>query len=88
VLYQDPKSLSHLPPSVHDDVVRMFSHSLSTVFLVSVPVMLLAFAVTFFLRDTELRSATDSAPDHAGHGGPRTGSPRGGQIPRSAGTAE
>jgi EmrB/QacA subfamily drug resistance transporter len=91
VLYQDPKSLSHLPPSVHDDVVRMFTHSLSTVFLVSVPVMLLAFAVTFFLRDTELRGvaeATDPAAGHSGHGGPRTGSPRGGQIPRSAGTAE
>jgi hypothetical protein len=71
----------------------MFTHSLSTVFLVSVPVMLLAFAVTFFLRDTELRgvaehSVPDSAPEHGGHGGPRTGSPRGGQIPRSAGTAE
>ncbi|MFL6075730.1 MAG: MDR family MFS transporter [Mycobacteriales bacterium] len=88
VLYQDPKALRHLPPSVHDDVVRMFSHSLSTVFLVSVPVMLLAFAVTFFLRDTELRGASDSAPEQAGHGGPRTGSPAGGQIPRSAGTTE
>ncbi len=51
----NPAQLKSLPPAVHQGFVLAFSHSLQTVFLVGVPVGLLAFALTWLLKEVPLR---------------------------------
>ena len=63
---QNPAQLKTLPAPVHHGFVLAFSHSLDTVFLVAVPIVVVAFAVTLFLREVPLR-------DTVHHGGPEGG---------------
>jgi EmrB/QacA subfamily drug resistance transporter len=67
VLYQDPASIKELAttrPEVYPEVVEAFAGALSTVFLVAAGLMVLAFALAWFLPNTTLRN------DHGhGHGG-------------------
>ncbi|HEY7597544.1 MAG TPA: MDR family MFS transporter [Actinophytocola sp.] len=65
VVYQDPASIRALAgtaPAAYHEVVRMFADSMHTVFLVAVPLMVLAFVLCWFLPNTKLRDG-----DH-GHG--------------------
>jgi EmrB/QacA subfamily drug resistance transporter len=58
----DPESLKNLPPDVHAAVVHAYALSLQPVFLIGVPVALVAFVLSWFLREVPLRGAA-AAPD-------------------------
>jgi EmrB/QacA subfamily drug resistance transporter len=69
VLYQDPAAIHALAdtaPAAYRQVVAMFADSMQTVFLVAVPLMVLAFVLCWFLPNTRLR---DGDRGH-GHGAP------------------
>jgi EmrB/QacA subfamily drug resistance transporter len=50
-----PAALRQLPPVIRHDVLLAIAHSTQVVFLVGVPLMVVAFALCFFLRETPLR---------------------------------
>jgi hypothetical protein len=54
-LTASPAQLRTLPAPVLDGVIEAFSRSLSTVFLWAVPITLVAFAVSWLLREIPLR---------------------------------
>ena len=60
-----PAQLDALPPAIHHGYVLAFSESLHVVFLIGVPVALLAFALTWFLKDLPLRGHAYLAADDA-----------------------
>ncbi|MDA8309904.1 MAG: MDR family MFS transporter [Actinomycetota bacterium] len=60
----DPALLHHLPAGVHAAVASAYASTVGTVFLVAVPVMALAFVLTWFLPEIRLRT-------HLGAQGPR-----------------
>jgi EmrB/QacA subfamily drug resistance transporter len=76
VVYEDPATIKHLAttaPQAYTQVVSTFADALSTVYLVGVPLMVVAFLLTFLLPNTVLR---DSGQGH-GHGEP----PAAGEAP-------
>ncbi len=60
-----PETVATLPADQRADFVVSFSTALTDVFLIAVPVMLLAFALTWLLREIPLRAV--SGNDHARH---------------------
>lgn len=54
-LFNDPEAIKDLPGVVQDAVLEMFVRSISTVYLVAVPVVALGFVLTLFLREQRLR---------------------------------
>jgi EmrB/QacA subfamily drug resistance transporter len=79
VLYGDPasiKALASSDPDAYHEVVGAFADSLQTVFLVAVPLMLLAFVLSWFLPNVKLRDG-DRGHGHGGPGGPEDGGPDG-----------
>jgi EmrB/QacA subfamily drug resistance transporter len=53
----NPEQLKALPAPIHDGFVQAFAHSLETVFLVAVPFAVLAFVLTWFLKEVPLRTS-------------------------------
>jgi len=51
----NPAQLDALPPAIHQGYVLAFSESLHTVFLIGAPIALVAFVLTWFLKDLPLR---------------------------------
>jgi EmrB/QacA subfamily drug resistance transporter len=69
-----PAQLDALPPAIHHGYVLAFNDSLHVVFLIGAPVALLAFALTWLLKELPLRdraylAAGDEAPAGAPPGG-------------------
>jgi EmrB/QacA subfamily drug resistance transporter len=65
-----PAQLDALPPAVHHGYVLAFNDSLHTVFLVGVPIALVAFVLTWFVKELPLRdrayvTGEGAAPDLA-----------------------
>jgi predicted MFS family arabinose efflux permease len=60
-----PAQLDALPPAIHHGYVLAFSDSLHAVFLIGAPIALLAFALTWFLKDLPLRGHAYIAADEA-----------------------
>lgn len=58
-----PASLKKLPPSIQHDIFLAFTRSFHDLFLYAVPVLLLAFFVALFLRDTPLRDKAHKPVD-------------------------
>jgi EmrB/QacA subfamily drug resistance transporter len=58
----NPTLLRRLPPALHNSVRHAYASSLDRVFLYAVPVALVAFVLSWFLREVPLRR-TASAPD-------------------------
>jgi EmrB/QacA subfamily drug resistance transporter len=56
-----PQAIAALPPAVRGSVISSFVSALSTVFESAVPVVLLAFALTWFLQEVKLRAHNDRA---------------------------
>jgi len=54
-LTASPEQLKALPPAIHADVVQSFANSLHMVFLWAVPLIIVAFLVSWLLRDIPLR---------------------------------
>ncbi|GAA1991387.1 MDR family MFS transporter [Kitasatospora viridis] len=76
VVFQNPqavRALAATDPEAHRRVVDAFAHSLQSVFLVAVPVMLIAFALALFLPDTQL----SAAGGHRAAAHPHTDEPEG-----------
>jgi EmrB/QacA subfamily drug resistance transporter len=57
----DPKSLSRLPPAIHAGYVAGIVHTIQTVFLIAVPIAVVAFALSWLLPDIELRKTVRNA---------------------------
>ncbi len=53
-----PSSLSQLPPSVTHDIYEAFVLSFHDLFLLAIPVLLIAFIVSLFLKEKPLRETT------------------------------
>jgi EmrB/QacA subfamily drug resistance transporter len=54
----NPAALKKLPAPVHADVVHAFSLALHPVFLFAIPVALVAFVLSWFLREVPLRTTS------------------------------
>ncbi|MFC5720039.1 DHA2 family efflux MFS transporter permease subunit [Streptomyces gamaensis] len=61
-LTSDPRAMALLPPGTRTAVIAAYSQSITEVFLYAVPVMLLAFALAFLVREQPLRGGC-TVPD-------------------------
>ncbi|MEV6009668.1 MFS transporter [Streptomyces sp. NPDC051976] len=61
-LQADPKGVANLPPDIKTPVLHAYSTSITTVFLWAVPVALVAFVLSWFLKEQPLRG-TVTVPD-------------------------
>jgi hypothetical protein len=61
VLQGSPKTIESLPVNVQRGVEQAFAHSIHTVFLVAIPLCVLAFVVMWFLREVPLRTTVGRA---------------------------
>src|SRR5579863_10130481 len=52
----NPAAIDHLPPAVRAPIVAAFSHSLQTVFFVAVPFAVLAFVLSWLIKEIPLRT--------------------------------
>ena len=57
----DPAAIQHLPQPVRGDFIDAYAQALQTVFLVAVPVALVAFALTWLLREVPLRRTVETS---------------------------
>jgi hypothetical protein len=67
----NPAGIKQLPPAAHQAFAEAFSTALHPVFLTAAAVSVLAFVLTWFLREVPLRSTA-----HAGDGIPPPRDPR------------
>ena len=67
-----PAALKHLPAPVHHAFISAYASSLQVVFLVAVPVAVLAFLVTWLLPHVEFRRTFGPTPAADGRGGAPT----------------
>ena len=58
-----PQAIAALPPSVRGPVVESFVSALGNVFVAAVPVVVLAFVLTWFLKEIKLRSHHGGSSD-------------------------
>ena len=58
----DPRAIAELPPDLRPGVLHAYSTSITDVFLYAAPVVLVAFAVSWFLKEDRLRGSV-TAPD-------------------------
>ncbi|MFK0110697.1 DHA2 family efflux MFS transporter permease subunit [Streptomyces sp. NPDC091217] len=63
-LEADPHAMAGLPPELRPSALHAYSASITDVFLYAAPVVLLAFALTWFLKEDRLRGSV-TAPDMA-----------------------
>ncbi|MFE3592304.1 DHA2 family efflux MFS transporter permease subunit [Streptomyces niveus] len=61
-LASDPRSVGTLPAAVRSGVLHSYSTSITDVFLFAVPVVLVAFVVSWFLKEDKLRGSV-TAPE-------------------------
>ncbi|MFD5031401.1 DHA2 family efflux MFS transporter permease subunit [Streptomyces sp. NPDC058220] len=61
-LSADPRDIGRLPPALRPPVLNAYATSITDVFLYAVPVVLLAFAVAWFLKEDTLRGSV-TAPE-------------------------
>jgi MFS family permease len=72
----NPASISRLPQAARTAVVDAFSHSLTAVFVVSVPFAVVAFLLCWLLKETPLRTTafvSTAGPRANGHAAPGAG---------------
>ncbi|HVM41602.1 MAG TPA: MDR family MFS transporter [Acidimicrobiia bacterium] len=70
VLQNSPAQIRLLPAGIQETVVDAFSSSIHTVFLLSIPLGLLALGIVFFLREIPLREEAFMGGTAAAEGGP------------------
>ncbi|MFB6954791.1 DHA2 family efflux MFS transporter permease subunit [Streptomyces niveus] len=61
-LASDPRSVGSLPAAVRSGVLHSYATSITDVFLFAVPVVLVAFVVSWFLKEDKLRASV-TAPE-------------------------
>jgi EmrB/QacA subfamily drug resistance transporter len=57
----DPARIQHLPGPIKTGFVTAYADALQTVFLIAVPVVLVAFALTWLLREVPLRRTVETS---------------------------
>ena len=57
---KSPERILALPPAIRADVIASFVDALHTVFLVAVPVIAVAFVLSFFIKELPLRTHGDA----------------------------
>jgi EmrB/QacA subfamily drug resistance transporter len=62
-LAKSPEAIQALPAEIRDVVVNAFVHALDTVFLVAVPLVFVAFFMTFAIRELPLRAHAPAKGD-------------------------
>lgn len=67
-----PSALDRLPAPIRDGFTQAFSHSLHTVFLVAVPIALIAFGLSLLVKEVPLRKAAFIDTNAAAVTGQRT----------------
>lgn len=65
---QSPEALHRLPPAVAAPIVHAYAQALHVVFLAGVPVALVAFALSWFLKEVPLRGTSRAAATDIGDG--------------------
>jgi len=55
-LVSSPAAIRRLPPAVHDGVIHALSRSIHVTFLWAIPLVVVAFFMTWFLKETPLRT--------------------------------
>ncbi|MET9951619.1 MFS transporter [Streptomyces sp. NPDC006339] len=58
----DPRAIGALPPPLRPSVIHAYATSITDVFLYAAPVVLVAFAIAWFLKEDRLRGSV-TAPD-------------------------
>ncbi|MER5207969.1 MFS transporter [Streptomyces sp. NPDC002825] len=58
----DPRALAQLPPELQPSVLHAYATSITDVFLYAAPVVLVAFVISWFLKEDKLRASV-TAPD-------------------------
>lgn len=61
-LAADPRAIAELPPALRPSVLQAYASSITDVFLYAVPVVVVAFLVSWFLKEDKLRGSV-TAPD-------------------------
>jgi EmrB/QacA subfamily drug resistance transporter len=61
----NPTQIDRLPPTVHDEVLHAFAHSLSGVFLFGMALALVPFVLSWFLKEVPLRTTIARAAEGA-----------------------
>jgi EmrB/QacA subfamily drug resistance transporter len=62
-LVQSPATLNklkHTNPALHEGIIQAYSHAIDRLFLVAVPVSILAVIAALFIRQVQLRASNDS----------------------------
>jgi MFS family permease len=62
-LIQSPATLNklkHTNPALHEGIIQAYSHAIDRLFLVAVPVSILAVIAALFIRQVQLRASNDS----------------------------
>jgi len=72
----NPAAIDHLPPAAHAAYVHAYAISLQPVFLVAAIIGIVAFALTWFLREVPLRATATAINVGAGHAMPQARSSR------------
>jgi DNA-binding MarR family transcriptional regulator len=57
----NPEAVKRLPPQVHDAFIHAFTDSLNTVFLAAAAIVVLAFLLTFWIKQVPLRKTVAGA---------------------------
>ncbi|MGH6656592.1 MAG: MFS transporter [Actinocrinis sp.] len=60
-IVESPTAVRRLPPATAAPFLHVYAQSVQTIFLVAVPIALVAFALSLFLREVPLRGATRAA---------------------------
>jgi MFS family permease len=60
---ENPAQIRKLPPAARELVINAFSHTLQTVFIVSIPFAIVAFIIAFFMKEIPLRQQAHISVD-------------------------
>jgi MFS family permease len=60
---ENPAQISHLPHAERTLIINAFSHTLQTVFIVSIPITIAAFVASWFMKEIPLRQTAHTAVD-------------------------
>src|ERR1700689_2495308 len=52
---ENPAQIAKLPPAARELIINAFSHTLQTVFVVAIPLIAVAFTISFFMKEIPLR---------------------------------
>jgi MFS family permease len=62
---ENPAQIHKLPPAARELVINAFSHTLQTVFIVSIPFAVAAFIIAFFMKEIPLRQQAHISVEEA-----------------------